>query len=356
MNFASDNVSAAAPEILEAVARENAGPATPYGGDEATARVAARLSEIFEREATVHLVSTGTAANAITLGCLCPPWAQVYSHAQAHIEADECGAPEFFTGGAKLTLMPGAHAKIDAEALEAKLAAPVRGVHQVQRGALSLTQATELGAVYRPEEIARLSAAARACGLPVHMDGTRFANALARLGCAPAEISWKAGVDALCLGATKNGAFAAEAMILFGETRARDWELQLRRKRGGHLFSKMRFLAAQMEAWLADDLWLRLAARANAMADRLAAALAPLPGVRLRHPVEANLLFPEMPVRAHRALQAAGARYYPWPGSESFEGPEEALAGCRLVCSWATTEAEVDAFAGVARDALAAAA
>jgi threonine aldolase len=225
-------------------------------------------------------------------------------------------------------------------------------VHQVQRGALSVTQATELGAVYAPETIARLADAAHAAGLPVHMDGTRFANACARLGASPAELSWKAGVDALCLGATKNGAFAAEAVILFDQSRA--WEFELRRKRGGHLFSKMRFLAAQMEAYLADDLWLRLAGQANAMADRLAAGITALPGCRLRHPVDANMIFPELPVRAHKALQAAGARYYPWPDDQSFDGPEDNPAGCRLVCSWSTTEANVDQFLGVARDALAA--
>ena len=351
MNFASDNVSAAAPEILEALARENHGPAMPYGADDGTARVKALVSEAFEREATVHLVATGTAANALALACLCPPRATVYAHRESHVEVDECGAPEFYSGGAKLTLVGGDHAKIDPDALEARLAVPVRGVHHVQRGALSITQASEYGAVYRPDEIARLADSAKARGLPVHMDGTRFANAVARTGRSPAELSWKAGVDALCLGATKNGAFAAEAVILFDD--AKDWEFQLRRKRGGHLFSKMRFLAAQMEAWLSDGLWLRLAAHANAMADRLAKGIAALPGARLRAPVEANLLFPELPVRAHKALMAAGARYYPWPGDQSFEGPDDASAGCRLVCSWATTEEEVDRFLAVARGALA---
>jgi threonine aldolase len=346
MNFASDNVSAAAPEILEAVARANHGAAMPYGADDATARVAGLVSEIFEREAAVYLVSTGTAANALSVACLCPPWATLYCHDEAHVEVDECGAPEFYTGGAKLTLLPGADARIDPAALEARLARPVRGVHQVQQGALSLTQATELGAVYAPETVARLADAAKACGLPVHMDGTRFANACARLGASPAEMSWKAGVDVLCLGATKNGALAAEAVILFDKSRA--WEFELRRKRGGHLFSKMRFLAAQMEAYLTDGLWLRLAGQANAMADRLAEGLAALPGCRLRHPVEANMLFPEMPVRVHKALKEAGAHYLLWPDSETLEAPDDAPAGCRLVCSWSTEAAEVDRFLAAA--------
>ena len=349
MNFASDNVSAAAPEMIEAVLRANRDAAMPYGADEITARLQGLVAETFEREARVYLVATGTAANALALACLCPPWATVYCHDEAHVQMDECGAPEFFTGGAKLSLLPGADARIEPAALEEKLSRPVRGVHQVQRGALSLTQATELGAVYDGESLGRLCAAAKGADLPVHMDGTRFANALARTGASPAGMSWKAGVDALCLGATKNGALAAEAVILFGAETA--WEFELRRKRGGHLFSKMRFLAAQMEAYLTDGLWLRLAAHANAMADRLAAGIATLPGARLRHPVEANMVFPALPRRAHRALQAAGARYYPWPDDQSFDGPEDGAAGCRLVCSWSTTEAEVDHFLAVARDA-----
>ncbi len=352
MIFSSDNVSPCAPELMAAMAAANDGHARPYGADAATGRLQALVSDVFGRPARVYLVATGTAANALALACLCPPWATVYCHRNAHIEEDECGAPEFYTGGAKLTLLPGTHAKIDPAALDDAIRFTARaGVHNVQRGALSLTQATEAGAVYTPDEVADLAGRAKAHGLPVHMDGTRFANAVARLGCAPADLTWRAGVDVLCLGATKNGAMAAEAVILFDEAKA--WEFELRRKRGGHLWSKMRFMAAQMETWLTDGLWLRLAGRANAMADRLAAGLRAIPGVEIAAPVQANMMFPRFPRRGHRALQDAGALYYLWPGDQSLDGPGDEKLQCRLVCSWSTTEAEVDAFLSALRGALA---
>ncbi len=353
MRFSSDNISACAPEIMEAVVRANADVARPYGADAITQALQAQVSEIFERDARVYLVATGTAANALALACLCPPWATVFCHRNAHVEEDECGAPEFYTGGAKLTLLEGPHAKIDPDRLSDALRFAGRaGVHNVQRGALSVTQATEAGAAYTPAEVARLAGMAQAQGCPVHMDGTRFANALARLGCTPAEMTWKAGVDVLCLGATKNGAMAAEAVILFDEARA--WEFELRRKRGGHLWSKMRFMAAQMQAWLADGLWLRLAGQANAMADRLAAGLRTIPGVEIDHPMGANMMFPRFPRRGHRALIEAGALYYLWPFDQPMDGPGDESLRCRLVCSWSTTEAEVDAFIVALRGALAA--
>lgn len=353
MFFSSDNVSACAPQIMEAVLAANRGPARPYGGDDATAALSALVSEIFERPAKVYLVATGTAANALALACLTPPWTTIYCHRNAHIEEDECGAPEFYTGGAKLTLLPGDHARIDPAALDDAIRFTARaGVHNVQRGALSLTQATEAGAVYTPAEVADLAARAKAHGLPVHMDGTRFANAVARLGCAPADLTWRAGVDVLCLGATKNGAMAAEAVILFDESKA--WEFELRRKRGGHLWSKMRFMSAQMEVWLSDGLWLRLAGHANAMADRLAAGLRAIPGVEITAPVDANMMFPRFPRRGHRALTEAGAIYYLWPGDQSLEGPDDEMLRCRLVCSWATTAEDVDRFLAALGKALAA--
>lgn len=351
MFFSSDNVSACAPEIFEAVAAANHGVAKPYGADDLTARVEAQVAEVFERPAKVYLVSTGTAANALALGCLCPPWATVFCHRNAHVEEDECGAPEFYTGGAKLTLLDGPGARIAPDALADALRFTGRaGVHNVQRGALSLTQATEKGAAYTPDEVAALAEQAKAAGLPVHMDGTRFANALARLGCTPADLTWRAGVDVLCLGATKNGAMAAEAVILFDDAKA--CEFELRRKRGGHLFSKMRYLSAQMAAYLEGGLWLRLASHANAMADRLAEGLRGLPGVTLDHELGANMMFPSLPRRAHRALQAAGAVYYLWPFDQSLDGADDGLLTCRLVCSWATTADEVDRFLAVAREAL----
>ncbi len=347
MFFTSDNAAGVHPAILAAVGRAAAGPALAYGSDPLTAAAEARIREVFEApEARAYLVATGTAANALALACLCKPWDTAYVHEDSHVENDECGGPEFFTGGAKLTLLGGRDARIDPAALAHRLrfAAP-HGVHNVQNGALSITQATERGAVYSLAEVKALSAMARDRGMRVHMDGTRFANAVARLGCTPAEASWKAGVDVLCLGATKNGAMAAEAVILFDPALA--WEFELRRKRAGHLFSKMRFVAAQMEAYLDDGLWLAMAAHANAMAGRLAAGVAAAPGCRVLNAVDANLVFAELPLGTHRRLQAAGARYYPSLGGQDETGPDDARWQVRLVCSFETEAAEVDRFVEV---------
>ncbi len=344
MFFKSDNTAAVAPRILDAVARAGAGYATPYGGDDLTAACEARVREVFEHpDARVFLVATGTAANALSLACLCPPWATVFCHAEAHVSVDECAAPEFFTGGAKLTLLPGRDAKIEPGALARAVAATgTKGVHGVQKGALSLSQATELGAAYTAEEIAALAGIAHGAGMKVHMDGTRFANTVAHLGASPAELSWKAGVDVLCLGATKNGAIASEAVVLFDPEMA--WEFELRRKRGGHLFSKMRFVAAQMDAYLTDGLWLDLAGQANAMAARLRAGIDAAEGARVTNEPGANMLFAEITLGAHRRLTAAGAQYYPWPEGQAEDGPDDAPLSIRLVTSFQTTEADVDAF------------
>ena len=341
MNFASDNASGAAPDVMAAVVAANDGHAPSYGADAAMERVTARIREIFEApRARVHLVATGTAANALGLACLCPPWATVYCHATAHVNVDECGAPEFYSGGAKLTPLAGDHGRIDPDALaEALAGAEETGVHNVQRGALSLTNATEAGTVYDPDALAALAGPARAAGLAVHLDGARFANAVAALGCTPAELSWRAGVDVLTLGGTKDGCFAAEAVIFFDPARARDFGF--RRKRAGHLFSKHRFLAAQIEAWLADGLWLELATRANARAAALARGLAALPGVTLAHPVDANAVFARWPRGLHRALLAAGAEYHLWDFDATLDGPDDEPLLARLVCGWATTEDEV---------------
>ncbi len=348
MFFTSDNAAGAHPRILEALSRAAEGPAQAYGADPWTARMEGLVREVFEApEARAFAVATGTAANVLALATLVPPWATVYAHADSHVENDECGAPEFFTGGAKLTLIGGRDAKIDPEALAARIAAAApHGVHNVQNGAVSITQASELGAVYGLEETRRLAGMAHAAGMPVHMDGTRFANALAHLGCTPAEASWKAGVDVLCLGATKNGALGAEVVILFDPARA--WEFELRRKRGGHLFSKMRFVAAQVEAYLTDGLWLEMAAHANAMARRLAAGLARAPNCRVMNTVEANMVFAAIPLGLHRRLQEAGARYYPARGGQDEAGPDDAPWEIRLVCSFETSEDEVDRFIALA--------
>lgn len=343
MWFASDNAGPAHPVAIEALLRANAGHAHGYGGDDGAARVAALLREVLEApDAAVFLVATGTAANALGLACLCPPWATVFCHAEAHVQADECGAVGFYAG-ATLTPVAGAHGRIAPEELARAIRRAGDSVHQVQRGALTLTNATEAGTVYDPEAAARLAGIAKAAGMPVHMDGARFANAVAALGCTPAEVTWKAGVDALSFGGTKNGLIGVEAVVLFDPARA--WEFELRRKRAGHLFSKHRFLAAQMEASLTDGLWLETARAANARAARLSAGLVAR-GAELLHPTEANEVFVALPAAAHRRAREAGAEYYLWgeAGPDALDGPEDAMVPARLVCDWSTTEAEIDRF------------
>jgi threonine aldolase len=344
MNFMSDNAAGAAPEILAALARANDGTAASYGADDITARLTAKLSKLFEKDVAVFPVATGTAANSLTLATLTPHYGAVLCHEGAHIYEDECGAPEFYSGGAKLVPIAGVHGKLTPSSIAASLAHFQRGfVHHVQPSTISLTQATERGTSYTPAEVSAIAALAKKEGLALHMDGARFANALAYLKCSPAEITWKAGVDAMSFGVTKNGALAAEAAIFFDPKRAAD--LEYRRKRGGHLFSKMRFLSAQIEAMIDDGLWLKLAGNANAMAQRLAQGLAALPGFTLDHPVEANEVFARLPSRtAMEALIAAGGKFYPW-------GPIAERPLIRLVCSFATREAEVDQFLAAAKRA-----
>lgn len=338
MNFASDNTAPAAPQVMQAVMDANRGFALGYGNDDWTRAAQAAVREVFEApEASVHFVATGTAANALALACLCPPWGAVLCDTHAHINSDECGAPEMFTAGAKLVGLPGRHGKLVPDELAAALdGLATIGVHTVQKGALSLTNVTEAGTVYTAGEIAALAAVAKARGVPVHLDGARIANALAATGATPAEMTWKAGVDVLSLGGTKDGLMGGEAVVVFDP--AKDWELQLRRKRAGHLFSKMRYLSGQFPAWLKDGLWLRLAGQANAMAARLAAGLKDVPGVETQHPVQANILFVNWPAGTTERLRAAGAVFYDWTP------PGDGREAVRLVCSWCTTEAEVDAF------------
>jgi len=339
MNFSSDNAAGVSPEILAALAAANVGAEPSYGADPITQRVAARFAELFEHEVAVFPVATGTAANALGLAAVTPPWGVVFCHPDSHVEVDECGAPEFYTGGAKLTLVPGADGKLAASDLAALLPGGKGVVHHAQPASVSITQATECGTVYRPEELAAVAEVAHAHGLALHMDGARFANALVTLGCRPADVTWRAGVDVLSFGATKNGAMAAEAILFFDPAKAAD--LGFRRKRAGHLFSKMRFLSAQLDAYLADGLWLRNARHANAMAARLAEGLGNLPGFRLRYPVEANELFVEMPDRVIRALLGDGFRFYRWIG--------ETAECIRLVTSFATLADDVDRFTAAAR-------
>lgn len=344
MNFISDNTAGAAPEILAALARANEGVAANYGDDEITARLTGKLSKLFEKDVAAFPVATGTAANALALATLTPHYGAVVCHEGAHIHYDECGAPEFFTGGAKLVPLKGARGKLHPDAIIAALGHFQRGVvHHVQPSTISITQATEHGTCYTPAEVAAISRVAKTQRMSLHMDGARFANALAFLKCTPAEITWKAGVDAMSFGLTKNGALAAEAVIFFDPARVADFAY--RRKRAGHLFSKMRFFSAQVDAMLDGGLWLRLASHANAMAQRLAEGLKALPGCDLEHPTEANQVFVRLPSEAAmKALEAGGAKFYQWE-------PIVDRPLIRLVCAFATREAEVDQFLALGRSA-----
>jgi threonine aldolase len=347
MNFASDNAAPVAPEILEAIARVNEGHALAYGNDEITRALERRFCELFEREVAAFLVPTGTAANALAVAHFCQPWNAVLCHEQSHLATDEAGAPEFFGGGLKLVEVFGENAEIAPAALETALARGRGAPHSVLPAVLSVSQSTELGTVYRSDELRALAEIAHARGLAVHMDGARLSNAVAALGVSPAEATWKSGVDVLSFGATKDGALAAEAVIFFDPARAEG--MDSRRKRGGHLFSKHRFFAAQFLAYLHDGLWLSLAHRANAAASKLSVQLAAI-GLRPVWPVEANELFVMLSPETDRRLKEAGARYHPWSAEALPDGtalaPGRVLV--RLVTSFATTDTEIDAFASIA--------
>jgi threonine aldolase len=329
LRFFSDNTSSASAEVLAALAEVNHGLSAAYGEDEWTVRLDQVLSAFFGTKVRAFAVSTGTAANALSLATLSPPYGAIFGHEEAHIATDECGAPGFFSGGAQLALLPGEHGRISVETFTAALGAHRVDVHTVQPAVLSLTQATELGTVYRPGEIARLASLAHARGLKVHMDGARFANALQFLACHPGDISWRAGIDVLSFGATKNGALAAEAVVFFDHALVRDFEL--RRKRAGHLLSKSRYVAAQLLSYVESGLFRRNAERTNRLAQRIGRAA----GASLLHPVEANEVFLGLGVKRREALRAAGFEFYDW-GSE---GAGEA----RFVVSWDQPEEDVPA-------------
>jgi len=342
MNFASDNAYGADPEILKALAAASAGSTASYGEDRLTKELKARLATIFEREVAAFPVVTGTAANALALSTLCPQHGAVICHDHAHIAVDECGAVEFYTHGAKLALVEGVHGKLTPSAIERVLKTFRKGdVHSVQPSVISITQVTESGTVYTLNEIAGIAAVAKAHGLKLHMDGARFANALAHLGVSPAAMSWKAGVDALSFGATKNGALCAEAVVFFNPEDVRDFEY--RRKKAGHLVSKMRFVSAQLVSYLENDRWLASAAHANALAKRLAQGLAAVPGAELAHPVEANALFVKLPDATIKKLRKGGAKFYDWAPLEHGQ------TLIRLVTSFATPDADIERFLDLAR-------
>lgn len=340
MNFASDNVTGVSPEILATLNAASDGAVMSYGQDEYTQRLESQFNELFETDVTIFPVATGSAANALALSVMTPPFGAIYCHAESHINVDECGAPEFYTGGAKLVTLPGADGKIHATDLAAVLASSGAGVvHHVQPAVVSITQATEAGTVYSLDEIHAIAEVTRSHSLYLHVDGARFANAVVSLGCSPADITWRAGVDVLCFGATKNGAMAAEAVVFFNQTLARTFGY--RRKRGGHLFSKMRFLSVQLEAYLKEDLWLRNADHANQMARKLAQGLVGLPGVKLCYPVEANEIFIQLPKVVIQGLLADGFYFYRWGGEDS--------TTIRLVSAFNTKEIDVTDFIEAAR-------
>ena len=350
MQFFSDNSSGTSPRILDAVVRANAGVLPSYGADPHTAEAKRRIAEVFDAEPAVTLVASGTAANALALAAVVPPGGVVFCHAYAHIIEEECAAPEFYTGAGKLVGVPGPAGKIDPDALRATLARFPAGVaRQAQGACLSLSQATESGTLYTPDEVRSLAAIAHEAGLLVHMDGARFANAVAAFGCAPADISHKAGVDILSLGASKNGAMICEAVVVFDPARAA--ALPFRQKRGGHVISKGRFLGAQMAAYLAEDHWLDLARHANAMAERLATGLATVPGVRLPWRREINEVFPVLPSGMVERLRAAGAGFYDWEPAYLAEAqrPGQDETFVRLLCSFATQVEEVERFLDLVR-------
>ncbi len=331
MRFFSDNAASVHPAVLEALAHANHVD-TAYDGDSLSQSLDGAFSDLFAAKVSAFWIASGTAANSLALAQLCPPYGSVLCHRDAHIQNDECGAPEFYTHGAKLALIEGDGAKMTASALAAKLAATPGGVHWAQPHALSITNATEYGCVYTPDEVAALSAICRPRGLGLHMDGARFANAVAHLGCAPADVTWRAGVDVLSFGFVKNGGLSTEALVFFDPALAKGFAE--RRKRAGHLFSKGRFMAAQIHALLADGLWLDNARAANTGARTLGAAA----GARLIHPVEANEVFARMSAAEAASLRAQGFDFYDWTEGE-----------VRFVVSWDQPPAEIAAFAQAIR-------
>ena len=336
--FRSDNCGRAAPELIEALAAANTGTDLGYGGDALTAALQVRLAEVFEMPVRVFPVPTGTAANALALAASATPFGAVYCAPEAHINTSEGNATGFFGSGTKLVTLPGTHGKVSAGALDSAIAAAGVGLpHKSQPAAVNLVQATDLGAVYSIDEIAGVSDVAHAHGLKVHMDGARFANALVRSGCTPAQASWKAGVDVLSLGVTKNGGLLADAIVVFAPDSVSSIDFHLRR--AGTVWSKMRFASAQIIAYVEDDLWLRLARQANDAASRISAQIAPLAGITLIAPVEANELFVDMAPEAIAALQSEGFLF-------QRRGPRLA----RFVCRWDTSDAEIAALtAGIRR-------
>lgn len=349
MIFGSDNMVGASPAVLQAIVQANAGEQPSYGADVWCEQAEQQISQVFQAPARVFFVSTGTVANSLALSALTPPWGGVLCQRDAHVLADESSAPEFFSGGARLLGLDPVNGKVAPESISRALASAGHPPHNVVPRALSITQANELGLVYTPEEVHELASLAHRHGLKVHMDGARFANALASLGCHPADITWRAGVDVLCLGASKNGALMAEAIVFFDPSLAQDFAYRL--KRAGQMAAKARFFGAQFCAWLHDDHWLALARQANDVAGQLGVALQALPGTRLVWPVQANEVFAVMPARLAQVLRSQGAVFYDWPehalpAHEALQHEEKLV---RFVTSFASTCEQVDDLVAAAR-------
>ena len=332
VKFASDNVAGACPEVLEALIKANDGDSAPYGNDDWSKSLQEKFSEIFEKEVIVYPIASGTAANALALSTMTPVFGNIYCHKLSHINIDECGAPEFYTGGAKLIPLTGVAGKIISEELEENIGG-VGIVHHTQPSSVSITQACETGEVYELDEIKRIAETTHNHNLNMHMDGARFANALVSLNCTPAEMTWRSGVDVLSFGATKNGCMAAEAIIFFKPELVGN--LPFLMKRSGHLLSKMRFVSAQLEAYITDDVWLRNAKHANEMGKILSEGLAKHNSIKLVYPTQANEVFAKFPKETIEYLNAEGYKMN--------EGELDGQA-VRLVTAWNTKILDVENF------------
>ena len=330
-HFASDNYAGICPEAWAALAEANQGHAPGYGDDAWTEKATNLIREVFETHCEVFFVFNGTAANSLSLASMCQSYHSILCHETAHIETDECGAPEFFSNGTKVMFMSGPNGKVTPAEIE-RMVKRRTDIHYPKPRAVSLTQATELGTVYTPDEIKAIWARTKALGLKIHMDGARFANAVASLGVAPKEVTWQAGVDVLCFGGTKNGTHVGEAVVFFDRELAREFDYRC--KQGGQLASKMRFISAPWIGMLKDGVWLRHAGHANKMAAYLESKLRQLQPVKILFPRQANAVFAELPKPAIDGLHAKGWRFYTFIGQ----------GGCRFMCAWDTTESDIDQF------------
>lgn len=342
MNFASDNVYGVHPRILDSLTAANAGTAAAYAGDDLSHEAEKRLSAIFETDVRAFLVTSGTAANGLALSAITPGHGAIICHAEAHISCDECNSPEFFTGGAKILGLHGPGGKITPAQIDKTLKGFIRGEHDPKPKGVSLTNATELGTVYSPAEVQAVSDLIRPRGMKLHMDGARFANAVAGLGITPADLTWKSGIDVMSFGATKNGAMMLEAVVFFDLALAE--EFAYRRMRAGQLISKSRYLGAQMLAYLDNGLWLENARRANDLARRLADGLKSFGSIRIPNPVQANEVFAVMPRTLNDRLLASGAKFYDWMPDSLGDGIGSDEIFVRFVLSFATPDSAVDRF------------